>query len=164
MADYSFDIVSKVEQQELANALNAAHKELANRFDFKASHLVVELEKDTILLESADEMKMKQLIDVAQSKMLKRGLDLKAFAFNVAPFEKNLSGIVKHKVAVQQGLNQEQCKKITKLIKNSRLKVQSRIQENSVRVSGKSKDDLQEIQKKVQEAGFDFACSFENYR
>ena len=162
MAEYSFDIVCKMDHQELSNALDLARKEITNRFDFKGTHIKIHLEKEKILLESADDMKMKQLIDVIQSKMVRRNLNLKAFAFG--PFESNVSGLIKCQAAIQNGLSQEQCKKVTKLIKDSKRKVQTRIQQDSVRVSGKSKDDLQVVQQMVQEASFDFAAVFENYR
>ena len=162
MAEYSFDIVCKLDQQEVSNSLDVAQKEITNRFDFKGSHVKIKLEKEAILLESADDLKMKQLIDVIQSKMVRRNLDLKAFVFG--PYESNVSGIVKCQAKIQNGLNQEQCKKITRLIKDSKSKVQARVQGDSVRVSGKSKDELQTIQKMVKDANFDFAAVFENYR
>ena len=162
MAEYSFDIVCKVDHQELSNSLDLAQKEITNRFDFKGTHVKIQLEKEKILLESADDMKMKQLIDVIQSKMVRRSLNLKAFAFGA--FGSNVSGLVKCQAQIQNGLSQEQCKKITKLIKDSKRKVQARIQQDSVRVSGKSKNDLQAVQQMVREANFDFAAVFENYR
>ena len=162
MAEYSFDIACKVDHQELSNALDISQKEITNRFDFKGTHVKIKLEKEKILLESADDMKMKQLIDVIQSKMVRRDLNLKAFAFG--SFESNVSGIVKCQAEIQNGLSQEQCKKITKLIKDSKRKVQARVQQDSVRVSGKNKDDLQAVQQMVREASFDFAAVFENYR
>ncbi len=162
MADYSFDIVCKVDQQELSNALETTQKEIANRFDFKGCHTAIKLEKSSIFLEASDEMKIKQLIDVMQSKLARRDLNLKAFVFG--NFESNVSGIVKCEVSIQNGLSQEQCKKITKLIKDSKIKIQPRIQQDTVRISGKSKDDLQRIQQMITQANFDFAVSFENYR
>lgn len=162
MAEYSFDIVCKVNMQELSNVLDAARKEIGNRFDFKGVTTEIVLEKDAMLLECSDEMRMKQMIDVIKGKMIRRNLDLKAFTFS--PFETNVSGIVKCRVDMQNGLGQEQIKKITRLVKDSKLKVQARIQGDTVRVAGKSKNDLQEIQQRIQEANFDFATSYENYR
>ena len=162
MAEYSFDIACKLNQQDLANALDTTRKEITNRFDFKGSHIEIKLEKDGLYLESADEMKMKQLIDVLQSKLIRCDLNLKAFQF--CKFESNVSGIVKCRANIQNGLNQEQCKKITKLIKESRLKVQTRVQQDTVRVTGKSKNDLQAVQQIIKQASFDFATLFENYR
>ena len=162
MAEFSFDIVCKLDQQELANSIELAKKELAHRFDFKGSHFKIQLQAESILLEGADDLKMKQLIDVLQTKMVRRRLDLKAFIFG--SFESNVSGLVKCEAKIQNGLDQEQCKKITKLIKDSKYKVQARIQGDAVRVSGKSKDELQAVQQMVQEADFDFAAIFDNYR
>lgn len=160
--EYSFDISSRVDRQELTNALDAVRKEVENRFDFKGSPVTIDLEKDTLNLEAQDEMKLKQLIDVIQSKLVKRNISLKAFKFG--PFESNVSGKFKCKAEIQSGLNQEQCKKITKIIKESKLKVQSRIQEDQVRVTGKDRDELQAIIRMIKEANFDFDTSFSNYR
>lgn len=162
MAEYSFDVACKVDRQELSNALDLAKKEVATRFDFKGANATIELDKDTINLEAQDEVKMRQLIDVVQSKIVKRELNLKAFKFG--EFDTNISGKTKVKVAIQSGLTQDQTKVITKIIKDSKLKVQSRIQGDSVRVTGKSKDDLQAIMKLIRDGNLDFACAFENYR
>ena len=162
MAEFSFDIVCKINRQELSNALDLARKEIATRFDFKGSLAEIQLEQDKLSLQASDEMKMKQLIDMIQTKMLKRSLDLKAFQF--APLESNVSGLVKCKASIQNGLDQEQAKKITKLIKELKLKVQPRIQGDTVRVTSKNKDELQLVQKKILDAEFGFAASFENYR
>ena len=162
MAEYSFDTVCKVDRQELANALDTARKEITNRFDFKGSHVKIEIVAEKLLIEAADDMKIKQLIDIVQAKLVRRNISLKAFPF--APFVTNVSGIVKSEAPIQNGLSQEQCKKITRLIKDSKIKVQSRIQSDTVRISGKSKNDLQTVQKIIEDANFDFATSFENYR
>ncbi len=162
MAEFSFDIVCKVNRQELANALDLARKEINSRFDFKGALAEIQLEQDDLSLQASDEMKMKQLIDMIQTKMLKRSLNLKAFQFS--PFESNVSGLVKCKASIQNGLVQEQAKKITKLIKELKSKVQARIQGDAVRVTSKNKDDLQLVQKKILDAEFEFAVSFENYR
>lgn len=162
MAEYSFDVGCKVDGQELNNALDLSRKEIANRFDFKGANAEIKLDKDTIFLSAADEMRLKQLIDVIQTKLLKRDLNLKAFDWG--EFETNVSGVFKCKVGVQSGLTQDQTKKITKLIKDSKIKVQSRIQGDSVRVTGKSKNDLQDVQKLIRDADLDFAAVFDNYR
>lgn len=162
MAEYSFDVGCKVDMQELNNALDLARKEVANRFDFKGAKAEIKLDKDALALTTSDEMRMKQLIDVIQTKLVKRELNLKAFQWGT--FETNVSGVFKCKVAIQSGLTQEQTKKITKMIKDSKLKVQSRIQGDAVRVTGKSKDDLQEVQKMIRDADLEFAAVFDNYR
>lgn len=162
MADYSFDVVCKTDEQELANAIDQTNKEVNNRFDFKGAVIEIKQDKDSVKLDASDEMRMKQLIDVLQSKMVKRGLNLKAFSFG--EFQSNVSGKVHCDVSVQNGLTQDQCKKINKLIKDRKLKVQTKIQGDSVRVSGKSKDDLQACQKALKDADLDFAVAFDNYR
>jgi hypothetical protein len=162
VAEYSFDVGCKVDMQELNNALDLARKEVANRFDFKGAKAEIKLDKDALALTTSDEMRMKQLIDVIQTKLVKRELNLKAFQWGT--FETNVSGVFKCKVAIQSGLTQEQTKKITKMIKDSKLKVQSRIQGDAVRVTGKSKDDLQEVQKMIRDADLEFAAVFDNYR
>ncbi len=162
MAESSFDIGATMDRQELKNALDAARKEISQRFDFKGAHIVLELEKDALALEAPDEMKLKQVIDVIQTRMIKRDLNIKAIKFD--KMETNVTGVYKCKAPIQTGLSQEQIKKINKLIKDSGLKVQTRAQGDQVRVTGKSKDDLQAVQKAIREADFDFATSFENYR
>lgn len=164
MAESSFDIGCKVDLQELNNAIDLTRKEIDNRFDFKGAKAEIKLEKNEILaLEASDEMRMKQMIDVLQTKMLKRGLNLKAFGFG-AEFETNVSGVFKTRIPVQSGLTQDQTKKINKMIKDSKIKVQSRINGDSLRVSSKSKDDLQRVQKLLRDADLDFAVVFDNYR
>lgn len=162
MSESSFDVVYKVDEQELANAINQTTKEASARFDFRGAIVEVEREKDFIRMASSDEMKVNQLIDLFQSKLVKRGFNLKAFKFG--EHEKNMSGKVKLQVTVQNGLTQDQCKAVNKVIKDSNLKVQTRIQGDAVRVTGKSKDDLQEAMKKLKDANLDFAVSFDNYR
>lgn len=162
MSESSFDVVYKVDEQELANAINQSTKEASARFDFRGALVEIEREKEAIRIASSDEMKVKQLIDLFQSKLVKRGINLKAFKFG--ELDKNISGKVKCQVTVQNGLTQEQCKAINKLIKDTGLKVQSRVQGDAVRVTGKSKDDLQDVMKKLREAELEFAVSFDNYR
>jgi len=164
MAEYSFDVACKVDQQELGNAIDMTRKEVDTRFDFKGQIAKIDLQKNgaVVALEAQDEVKMRQLIDVFQTRLAKRELNLKAFKFG--EFETNVSGVAKCKVDVQSGLNQDQVRKINKIIKDSKSKVQSRIQGDSVRVTGKSKDDLQQIQKQIRDADLDFAVVFDNYR
>lgn len=162
MAESSFDISSKVDQQEVSNAIDMVHKEIDNRFDFKGANVGIKLEKEAIQLSTSDEMRMKQLIDVIQSKLVKRGLNLKAFKFG--EFESNVSGTVKCTCSIQNTLTQEQIKTITKMIKDSKLKVQPRIQGDAVRVTGKSRDDLQEVIQMIKNADLDFHTTFDNYR
>lgn len=141
----SFDIVSKVDAQALDNAVNVTTKEITNRFDFKGSHVVIELDKKTFIikLETDDDMKMRQLIDVLISRAHKQGISPEAFD---AAKEGAQSGKVwKKEVKVRNGLAQEDAKKIVKLIKDSGMKVQASINDDLVRVTGKKIDDLQAV-------------------
>lgn len=141
----SFDIVSKVEAQALDNAVNVTTKEITNRFDFKGTHVVIDLDKKTfvIKLETDDDMKMRQLIDVLISRAHKQGIAPEAFD---ASKEGAQSGKVwKKEVKVRNGLAQEDAKKIVKLIKDSGMKVQASINDDLVRVTGKKIDDLQQV-------------------
>ena len=162
MAESSFDIVCKLNNQELNNAVDTALKELLNRFDFKGAVATIKIEKEALQLEASDDMRMKQMIEVLESKLVKRDIDLKAFKYG--KFESNVSGMVKCKASIQQGLTQDQAKKISNIIKESKLKVTSRIQADTVRVTAKSKDDLQEVMTMLRAANLDFAVSFDNYR
>jgi cyclic-di-GMP-binding protein len=141
----SFDIVSKVDLQALDNAVNVTRKELENRFDFKGSHIAMELDKkeSKIKLEADSDMKMNQLTDVLMSRGIKQGIDPQAFDFSA---EGHQSGkVFKKEVPVQNGLKQEDAKKVVKTIKDAGLKVQVAIMDDLVRVTGKKIDDLQEV-------------------
>lgn len=141
----SFDIVSKVDAQALDNAVNVVNKEITNRFDFKGSHVVIDLDKKSYLLklETDDDMKMRQLLDVLVSRAHKQGIAPEAFDLSK---EGAQSGKVwKKEVQVRNGLKQEDAKKIVKLIKEGGLKVQASINDDLVRVTGKKIDDLQEV-------------------
>ncbi|MBS1920527.1 MAG: YajQ family cyclic di-GMP-binding protein [Bacteroidetes bacterium] len=141
----SFDIVSKVDAQALDNAVNVTSRELANRFDFKDSHLVIQLNKKEfkINIETEDDMKMRQLCDVLISRAMKQGIEPQAFDFSKEAYQSGK--IMKKEVTVKNGLVQEDAKKITKLIKDSGLKVQAQIMDDLVRVTAKKIDDLQAI-------------------
>jgi cyclic-di-GMP-binding protein len=141
----SFDIVSKVELQTLDNAVNVTKKEIENRFDFKGSHVFIDLDKKDFLIkvETDSEMQMKQLTDVLLSRSMKQGIAPEAFDFSKEPFQSGK--VVKKEVPVRNGLKQEDAKKVVKLIKDSGLKVQVQIMDDMVRVTGKKIDDLQEV-------------------
>lgn len=141
----SFDIACKVDLQTLDNAVNTVKKEISNRFDFKNSAVDISLnKKDYIIqLEVESEMKMKQLIDVLISRSMKQGIDASAFDFEKDAYPSGK--VVKKEVAVQNGLKQEDAKKIVKTIKDSALKVQVQIMDDVVRVTGKKIDDLQAV-------------------
>lgn len=141
----SFDIASKVDLQTLDNAINTVKKEISNRFDFKDSPVVIDLnKKDYIVnLEVESDMKMKQLIDVLISRAMKQGIDAAAFDFDKDAYPSGK--VVKKEVPVTNGLQQDDAKKIVKIIKDANLKVQAQIMDDIVRVTAKKIDDLQEV-------------------
>jgi cyclic-di-GMP-binding protein len=160
----SFDIVSKVEAQALDNAVNVTNKEITNRFDFKGSHVVINLDKKEFLLklETDDDMKMGQLIDVLISRAHKQGIAPEAFDASKAGAQ---SGKVwKKEVKVRNGLAQEDAKKIVKLIKDAGLKVQASINDDLVRVTGKKIDDLQSVIQLCKTSNLGFPLQFVNMR
>ncbi len=160
----SFDIVSKVDVQALDNAVNVTTRELGNRFDFKGSHIIIDLDKKEFLIriETEDEMKMRQLIDVLISRAHKQGIAPEAFD---ASKEGSLSGKVwKKEVKVRNGLAQEDAKRIVKLIKDSGLKVQGSINDDLVRVNGKKIDDLQAVIQLCRNAGLGIPLQYVNMR
>ena len=141
----SFDIVSKVDLQTLDNAINTVSKEIKNRFDFKGNHVVIDLDKKDLKLnlEADSEMKLNQIIDVLISKSMKQGLAAEIYDFKKEPFQSGK--VVKKEVVVRNGISQEDAKKIVKLIKDGKFKVQASIMDDIVRVSGKKIDDLQAV-------------------
>ena len=141
----SFDIVSKVDLQTLDNAVNTVKKEITNRFDFKGSHVVIDLNKKDfkISLEADSEMQLNQIIDVLISRSMKQGLAGEIYDLSKEPFQSGK--VVKKEVEVRNGIKQEDAKKIVKLIKDSGLKVQASIMDDMVRVTAKKIDDLQEV-------------------
>jgi cyclic-di-GMP-binding protein len=160
----SFDIVSKVDAQASDNAVNVTQKEITNRFDFKGTHVVMDLNKKDfkINLETDDDMKMRQLCDVLMSRAHKQGIDPMAFDFSKEGFQ---SGKVwKKEVAVRNGLPQEDAKKLVKLIKDSGLKVQASINDDLVRVQGKKIDDLQEVIQLCRTSNLEFPLQYVNMR
>lgn len=160
----SFDIVSKVDAQALDNAVNVTTREITNRFDFKGSHVVIDLDKKnfTLQLETDDDMKMSQLVDVLINRANKQGISPEAFD---ASKEGAQSGKVwKKTVKVRNGLAQEDAKKIVKLIKDSGLKVQASINDDLVRVTGKKIDDLQEVIQACRTASLAVPLQFVNMR
>ena len=163
--DASFDIVSEFDRQELVNAVDQVKRELTTRFDLKDSNSDISLEEDkAINITTNDEMKLKNIYDILQSKLVKRNLSLKIL--DPQKVENALGGNVKQEIKLIKGLSVELAKKITGIIKDTKLKVQASIQGDSVRVSGKSKDDLQEVIKviKSKEDVLDIPLQFTNYR
>jgi uncharacterized protein YajQ (UPF0234 family) len=163
MPDNSFDIVSKIDLQEVSNAIQQAMKEVTTRFDLKDSKSRIELEgKEEILLHSADEFKLKAVNDVFQQKLVKRGVPLKGLTYGAV--ESSLGGTAKQKITMQQGIPIEKAREIVKLIKTSKKKVQASIQGDLVRVSGKDRDALQAIIALMRQQDFGIDMQFTNYR
>jgi cyclic-di-GMP-binding protein len=163
-ADNSFDIVSKVDLQELSNAIQQALKEIHTRYDLKdsKSNIVTE-EKDTkIVLSSADDFKLKAVNDILQGKLVKRGISLKALEYG--PVEPAAGATVRQRVTLQQGIAGEKAKEIVRAIKDSKLKVQAAIQGDTVRVTGKDRDTLQQVMALVRGKDFGIDVSFTNFR
>ena len=165
MADeHSFDVVSKVDLQEVSNAVQQALKEMGQRFDFRGSKSNIELDKvkNEILLTSDDEYKLKSVVDMLQSKLIKRQVPLKALSYGKV--EPAASNTVRQIVTLQQGIPTEKAKEIVKIIKDTKLKVQSEIQKDQLRVRAKKIDDLQAVMKILREKDFDVHIDFVNYR
>jgi cyclic-di-GMP-binding protein len=162
--DFSFDVVSKVDLQEVANAVQQASKEIATRFDFRGSASKIELkEKELeIVLISDDEHKLKSVIDILETKLVRRGVAVKALDFGKV--EPAAGGTVRQVAKIQQGIPSEKAKEIVKAIKDRKLKVQASIQADQVRVAGRSKDDLQSAMAVVREGDFGLPIQFTNYR
>jgi len=161
-ADNSFDIVCKVDMQEVTNAVDQARREVDTRYDLKGSKNEIKLEKTDLLIASADEMKLKAVVDILQSKLHKRGVPLKALTYG--DVEPAAGSTFKQKIGLQQGIPIEKAKEIVRMIKDAKIKVQASIQEDQVRVTGKSKDDLQRVMSMVREKDLGIAVQFTNYR
>ena len=163
MAENSFDIVSKVDLQEVSNALQQALKEIHTRYDLKDSKSDIHLEgKEAVVLSSADEYKLKSVNDVLQTKLVKRGVSLKALTYGA--IEPAAGSTVRQKVSLQQGIPIEKAREIVKRVKNSKLKVQASIQGDFVRVSGKDRDTLQQVMAMIKQSEFGIDMQFTNYR
>ncbi len=162
--DNSFDIVSEINMQEVDNAMNQAQKEIAQRYDFKGSKSSIELnqKEKKITVISDDDFKLKSVLDILQSKFVKRGIALKALKYGSV--EPAASSTVRQVISLQVGIDKENAKTVVKMIKDTKLRVQAQIMEDQVRVSGKNKDDLQVIMKTLKEKDLPFAMQFVNYR
>ena len=159
----SFDIVCQVDFQEVTNAVDQARREIANRYDFKGSNCTIELDiqKGELLITADDEYKMQTVIDILLTRMLKRSVPVKSLVYGkTMPSGK----VLKKNIDIQQGLSKEQCKELNLLIKNTKLKVQSQSQGDSVRVNGKKKDDLQQVMQVLKDKDLSFDIQFTNYR
>lgn len=163
MPENTFDIVSKIDLQEVSNAMQQALKEVHQRFDLKDAKANIELEgKDAIILHAIDEYKLKAVNDVFQAKLVKRGVSLKGLTYGAV--EPAAGGTTKQKINMQQGIAIEKAREIVKLIKESKKKVQASIQGDTVRVSGKDRDSLQEVIAMLRQRDFGIDMQFTNYR
>ncbi|MCZ6486503.1 MAG: YajQ family cyclic di-GMP-binding protein [Acidobacteria bacterium] len=158
----SFDIASKVDLNEVSNALHQTMKEVKQRFDFKGSSSEVRLDEKELILTSDDEYKLQSLIDIMQQKLVKRKVPLKALSYGKV--ESALGGTVRQKVSIQQGISSEKAKEIVRFIRDTKLKVRSTIQADSVRIAGRDRDTLQEVIALLREKDFGIDMQFTNYR
>ena len=158
----SFDIVSKTDYAEVTNAIHQTMKEVSQRFDFKGSHAAVELQGKDLQLTAEDETKLRNMNDIFQQKLVRRGVPLKALSYGVV--DPAAGGTVRQHVQIQQGIPQDKAKEVVKFIKDSKAKVQASIQGDVVRVSGKDRDTLQDIIAKLKAKDFGIDMQFSNYR
>lgn len=161
-SESSFDIVSRIDGQELENALNQARREIENRFDFKNSKTTIENDPKSITIVSDDELKMRNVVDIVQSKAVKRGIDIKAFA--IGAIEPAAGGTVRRVITLRTGISKDQARELVEKIKSLKLKVNAQIQDEQVRVTAKSKDDLQRVIGAVKAMDFELPVQFVNYR
>ncbi len=163
--DCSFDVVSEFDRQELVNAVDQVKRDVSSRFDLKDSNSEIELEADkAITITTSDDMKLRNIYDILQSKLVKRGLNIRIL--DAQPVENALGGRIRRVYNLKKGLTQELAKKIVADIKDSKIKVQASIQGDQIRVSGKDKDNLQEVIRmlRANEEKYDYPLQFTNYR
>ena len=161
-SESSFDVVSRIDQQELDNALNQARKEVEGRFDFKNSKTSIESDGKKITVVSDDELKMKNVIDILQGKAIKRGIDIKAF--DLGTVEPAAGGTVRQIITLRSGIPKEKSKELTEKIKSLKLKVNAQYQDEQLRVSGKDRDALQAVIAALKAMNFELPLQFVNYR
>ncbi|MBI3628196.1 MAG: YajQ family cyclic di-GMP-binding protein [Candidatus Rokubacteria bacterium] len=162
MAENSFDVVCKVDMQEVTNALDQARREIETRYDLKGTKNEVTQEKNELTVLAADEMKLRAVVDILQSKLHRRGVPLKALSFG--DVESAAGGALRQKITLQQGIPPDKAREIVRLIKDTKLKLQASIQQDQVRVSAKSRDDLQAVIAMLRQKDLGIALQFENYR
>ena len=158
----SFDIVSKVDRAEISNAINQTSKEVSQRFDFKGSHATVTLEETELVLAAEDETRLRNMNDILQQKLVRRGVPLKAFSYG--KIEPAAGGTVRQRAQIQEGIPQDKAKEVVKFIKDTKVKVQAAIQGDVVRVSGRDRDTLQDIIARLKDKDFGIHMQFTNYR
>lgn len=160
--DFSFDVVSQYDRQELVNAVDQTKREIATRYDFKGTKADIELEKDSIELVGDSDFQVKSVQDVLQSKAIRRGLSLKVFEYGRA--EPAAGSTVRQKVALKAGINEDLARKITKLVRDRLPKVKTQVQGDAIRISSKSKDELQSVIQLLREQDYPIPLQFINYR
>ncbi len=158
----SFDIVSQVEMAEVKNALDQAMKEVRQRFDFKGSRAEVTLEENDLVLHAEDETRLRNMNDILQQKLVRRGVPLKALSYGRV--EPAAGGTVRQHAAIQQGIPTEKAREVVKFIKETKLKVQAAIQGDTVRVTGRDRDTLQDVIAQLKSKDFGINMQFTNYR
>ncbi|MBP1961038.1 YajQ family cyclic di-GMP-binding protein [Paenibacillus aceris] len=161
-SESSFDIVSKVDMQELNNAIQQAEKEILTRFDFKGSKSSIKLDKDQLVVTSDDEFKLQNVLDILHAKMTKRGISIKNLDYSKV--EPAAGSTVRQKISMKQGVDQENSKKINILIRDSKLKVKTQVQGDQIRVTGKSRDDLQAVIALLRKADIPLDLQFVNLK
>lgn len=161
-SESSFDIVSKMDMQELNNAIQQAEREIETRFDFKGSKSSIKLEKEELVVVSDDDFKLESVLDILKSKMVKRGVPIKNLEYG--KIESASANTVRQRIKLKQGIDQDHAKKINILIRDSKLKVKSQIQGDQIRVTGKSRDDLQAVMALLRGADLKIELQFTNYR
>jgi uncharacterized protein YajQ (UPF0234 family) len=161
-AENSFDVACKIDMQEVTNAIDQARRDIATRYDLKGAKNEIEIEKMDITISSTDDMKVKAVLDILQSKLHRRGIDLKALTINDP--EQARGGLVRQKITLQDGVPMEKAKEIVRLIKDSKIRVQASIQEKQVRVAGKNRDHLQAVIALLKGKDLGIALQFTNYR
>lgn len=160
--DCSFDIVSEVDMQEVDNAVNQTIKEISQRFDFRGSKASVSLEEDHIKVVGDDDYKLKSVIDILQTKLIKRGISLRSLDYG--KIEAATHGTVRQLVTIKKGISTEKAKEVIAAVKELKLKVQGQIMDDQVRISGKNKDDLQAAMTKLKQIDIDLDLQFTNFR
>ena len=157
----SFDVVSEVDQHELRNALDQANREIGTRYDFKGSNARIDQAGNQLTLEAESEFQVKQMVPILKEKMSKRGIDVDCLEFgDLVEMNKR----ARQPVTVREGLEKDLARKMVKLVKDSKLKVQAAVQGEQLRVSGKKRDDLQQVMRILREAGLGIPLQFNNFR
>ena len=158
----SFDIVSQIDRAEIVNAINQTSKEIGQRFDFKGSKAAVALEAEELVLTAEDETRLRNMNDILQQKLVRRGVPLKALSYGKV--EPAAGGTVRQHVQIQQGIPQDKAKEVVKFIKDTKAKVQAAIQGDTVRITGKDRDTLQDVIAQLKAKDFGINMQFTNYR